>query len=330
MRDFRLIADECVAYFTALEKKEGLSQEAFRQGAVAARAWQALLALPWTDTQAARALFVQMQTHRRYRYWSVHWHYMAEMMNAWHEAEGIAVEPILKATDGGLKEAYEQFGFVVVRQLLAPETALALKVELQRIVAEKGHHAGVFVGLAARSLLFREAIRDPRLLDALEPLLGPEIEFLSDKVVYKSAETDYGSPWHQDWPYWKGAHKLSIWVALDTATPDNGCLKLLPGSHRSVVAHTGEAPEGEGFGHRLEEGKVEEDRAVSVPCGVGDAVFFHDLVLHASHPNRSGQDRYAWIVTYRNADEEDLTYDWAVAAERVRGQNGTMPSNVNE
>lgn len=319
MRDFNPIADECVAYFTAREDELGPSQEAFRQGAVAARSWKELLALPWIDTDSARALFAQMEANRRYRYWSVHWHYMAEMMNAWREAESVAVEPISQATDGGLKEAYEQFGFVVVRQLLTPERAQSLKEEAQRIVVENGHNAGVFVGLAANSPLFREAIRDSRLLDVLEVLLGAELEFLSDKVVYKSSETDYGSPWHQDWPYWKGAHKLSVWVALDAATAENGCLKLLPGSHKSEVDHSGTAPEGEGFGHRLEEGKVDEARAVSVPCAVGDAVFFHDLALHASHPNLSGQDRYAWIVTYRNAREEDLTYDWAVAAERVRG-----------
>ena len=66
--------------------------------------------------------------------------------------------------------------------------------------------------------------------------------------------------------------------------------------------------------------EVDEALSVSAPCDPGDAVFFHDLTLHASHPNVSGQDRYAWIVTYRNAAEEDLTYDWSVAAAVVRGE----------
>ena len=70
----------------------------------------------------------------------------------------------------------------------------------------------------------------------------------------------------------------------------------------------------------MREGAADEAKAVTLPCAVGDAVLFHDLALHASHPNASGQDRYALISTYRSAAEPDLEYDWAVAAEVVRGE----------
>ena len=320
---FAAVAAECVAYFTSRALRNSPSQEAFSQGAAAAQQWQALLSTPWPDRELARTLFAQMNAHRRFRYWSVRWHYMAEALNAWREQEGLDVEPIGTDADGGLKETYAQFGYVLVHALFSEDEVAALKAEALRIVIRKGAHAGVFVGLAAHSSVFAEAVRDPRLLDALEPLIGPDIEFLSDKVVFKSATTDYGSPWHQDWPYWKGAHKLSVWVALEPATKENGCLKLLPGSHKTPAEHEGKAPEGEGFGHRLAQGTVDESLAVSVPCEPGDAVFFHDLTLHASHPNVSGEDRYAWIVTYRSAAEEDLTYDWSVAAAVVRGEKKT-------
>ena len=208
---------------------------------------------------------------------------------------------------------------MVVRGLWSPDDCARYKAEIQRIVTERGHHGGVFVGLAATSPIFREAIRETRLPDALEAAIGLPIEFLSDKVAFKSAETDTGSPWHQDWPYWLGPHKVSVWVALDPATPENGCLKLLPGSHTAVATHDGDAAPGEAFGKRLRPDAVDESRAVTVPCAVGDAVIFHDLTLHASHPNRSGADRWAWIGTYRNAAEPDLDYSWAVARERLRG-----------
>jgi phytanoyl-CoA hydroxylase len=326
---FLTIATDCLEYFEARAAQESPAQAAFLQGADAARQWLALLQLASPDPFAAEALFAQMNTHRHFRSWSVRWHYLAEAMNTWRDEEGLlSMEPIGTEADGGLKATYEQFGYVVVRQLFPPDEVAALKDEILRVVAEKGHHAGVFVGLAATSPVFAEAMRDPRLLDALEPLLGPDIEFLSDKVVYKSADLDYGSPWHQDWPYWKGAHKLSVWVALEAATKENGCLKLLPGSHKSLAEHDGTAKEGEGFGHRLAEDAVDETLAVSLPCEPGDAVFFHDLTLHASHPNTSGQDRYAWIVTYRNAAEEDLTYDWSVAAAIVRGERRTVAAAV--
>ena len=60
------------------------------------------------------------------------------------------------------------------------------------------------MGLAARSPVFQKAVGDARLLDILAGILAPDIEFLSDKVVFKSESTTFASPWHQDWHYWHG------------------------------------------------------------------------------------------------------------------------------
>jgi ectoine hydroxylase-related dioxygenase (phytanoyl-CoA dioxygenase family) len=181
---------------------------------------------------------------------------------------------------------------------------------------------GVVVGLAARSEVFRKAVRDERLVDILEAIQWPNIEFLSDKVVYKDQETEFGSPWHQDWPYWRGTNKISVWVALDDVTADNGALKVLPRSHAEFVAHHGDSSDGYGFGHRLRQGEVDETQAVTAEMEAGGAVFFLDLTLHASHPNRTRADRWVWIPTYRDAQANDPDYSWAVAASVVRGSKG--------
>jgi ectoine hydroxylase-related dioxygenase (phytanoyl-CoA dioxygenase family) len=214
---------------------------------------------------------------------------------------------------------FSRDGFTVACGLWSAEFCTKCKTEIRRLVSEKADHGGVLVGLAAMSPFFAEAIREPRLLDLLETNLGLPLEFLSDKVAYKSADTDFGSPWHQDWPYWEGPHKVSVWIALDPATRENGCLKLIPGSHTALAAHDGAAAPGEAFGRRLSEGAVDESQAVTLECAVGDAVLFHDLTLHASHPNVAKTDRWAWIGTYRNATEPDLNYPWALARERLRG-----------
>jgi phytanoyl-CoA hydroxylase len=215
---------------------------------------------------------------------------------------------------------FDTDGFTIRRGLFTEQEVTGFKQEICRLLETHEAHGGVFVGLAANSPVFRELAGDTRLLDELETILGPNIEFLSDKVVLKSAATDYGSPWHQDWPYWKGIHKVSVWIALDPATPENGCLKLLPGSHRTHAVHDGDAGGTKLFVHRLAPGAVDEDHAAIVPCAPGDAVFFHDLTLHASFPNTTGADRWAMISTYRSASEPDLDYEWSVAARVVRGQ----------
>lgn len=218
-----------------------------------------------------------------------------------------------------LKSEFAENGFACVKGMFTEAEVAGFKQETLRLLETHKARVGVFVGLAANSEIFRALARDPRLLDALEPILGPNIEFLSDKVVFKSATTDFGSPWHQDWPYWEGAHKVSVWIALDPATPENGCLKMLPGSHKQLAIHDGSAPQSEGFDHRLRPDAVDESRAVILPCAPGDAVLFHDLTLHASFPNTSGRDRWSVISTFRSASEPDLDYTWSVAKEIVRG-----------
>jgi len=229
-------------------------------------------------------------------------------------------------------EAFARDGFYIAPSLFSATETRVLKAEIARILEEVRRESeargegdrllasgGVYVGLSARSEKMRQLHRDPRLLDILEAVYAPNIEFLSDKVVYKSEGMDYASPWHQDWPYWHGAHKISVWLALDDATVANGCMKLLPGSHHAPIVHDG-AQEGEHvFGQRLRQGAVDESKAVTAELAAGGAVFFLDLTLHASHPNTAKQDRWAWIGTYRDAQAEDLNYAWAVARAVVRG-----------
>lgn len=225
-----------------------------------------------------------------------------------------------------VRDDFNQTGFAIVPNLFSRDDVQRLKSEciniMETVRKETGSVAGhgVHVGLAARSPVFQEAVADERLLDILSVILAPDIEFLSDKFVFKSELMTFASPWHQDWSYWYGAHKYSIWVALDDATVENGCLKLLPGSHKSAVVHDGDASDGHGFGNRLKPDAVDESQAITAEVEAGGAVFFHDLTLHSSHPNRSGEERWVWIPTYRDAKAEDNEYPWAVAAKVVRGE----------
>ena len=199
-----------------------------------------------------------------------------------------------------LAESFARDGFVVAPNLYSRAEVKVFKEGIQRIVEDVRQEAagegsskamldatGVYVGLAGRSGLFRRAVRDSRLVDILEAIIGPNVEFLSDKVVFKDTERHTASPWHQDWPYWEGTHKISVWVALDDATPENGCLKFMPGSHLGSVVHDGEHAATD---RDLATGCVPETvdgrtTAVTVPIEAGGAVFFHDLTMHSSHPN---------------------------------------------
>lgn len=227
-----------------------------------------------------------------------------------------------------LAAAYARDGFVVLPGVFSREDVSRLKAECRRlldaaIAADPNHGAattGVILGMTAGSAIVKAANADPRLVAPLQAIMGPDIEFLSDKLVFKSNDLGFGSPWHQDWHYWRGQHKVSVWIALDDATPENGCLKMLPGSHHRVVTMNGKG-DGKGFDLRMDPKDVDESKVAVLRAAAGTAVVFHDLALHASFPNTSGADRWALISTYRNAAAPDFAYGWAVARFMVCGEN---------
>lgn len=223
---------------------------------------------------------------------------------------------------GNMEQQFAEKGYVVIEDLFSTEEVRKLKLEVARVLEEvkkeKGAEAvkhGVYVGMSAASALFRQAAAKPELAAVLKKIIGEQVIFLSDKVVFKDSKVDFGSPWHQDYPYWEGSHKFSVWIALDDAARENGCLKILPGSHLKGALHHGEGDnDGNGFSSRLKEEDIDQSQIVDLPASRGTAIVFHDLLFHASYPNQSGKDRVALISTYKDGTQEDPSYEWAKAA----------------
>jgi phytanoyl-CoA hydroxylase len=215
--------------------------------------------------------------------------------------------------DQTLQQHYERKGYVMLDNIFTEEQVQLLKKEIKRIL-EQGEDMqcrvevdqkklikqGVFIGLARISSMFREVVHDIKIKDVLKQLLGNPVNFTDDKIVFKDAEKDFGSPWHQDWQYWKGSHKVSVWIALDKATPENGCLKVVPGSHKKRIDH--KELTGDGFTKWVLPDNIKDSEVEALPVEPGSAIILHDLLLHASYPNKSGHDRWAFIPTYTDVD----------------------------
>jgi phytanoyl-CoA hydroxylase len=211
---------------------------------------------------------------------------------------------------------YEQEGYVVVPNLLDAELAQAWKSILKQRLAEEGkldEPSGVRVWMSDQMDPFtRSRVLDTKIGQILQQLIGPNIEFLSVKAVFKNAKTTFNSPWHQDWFYWQGSNKISIWIALDDATPENGCLRMIPGTHRQLFEMT-MVEDGPGFNRQVSDEALHGLPIETLPVRRGDAVFFHDLALHGSTPNINGADRWSAIATYRDAGQQDDSTVWRTA-----------------
>ncbi|MBM3265746.1 MAG: phytanoyl-CoA dioxygenase family protein [candidate division Zixibacteria bacterium] len=218
--------------------------------------------------------------------------------------------PAVQTVSETEKAFFEKNGYLIVRAVFTSAEMAECKQAARETIEQKTGPSGVYVWWCDEiPPLFERISCDPRLVAILNPLLGPEIEFLSAKPVHKSAAITFASPWHQDRAYWGGAPKYSIWIALEEATEENGCLRVIPGSHREFLGHAN-VSDHNGFNNRVREEELKDAHVVDAPMHIGDILVFHDCLLHSSYPNRSGQDRWCFIPTYRNAAVPDVSTTW--------------------
>ena len=151
-----------------------------------------------------------------------------------------------------------------------------------------------------KSEIFHQLLFHPPLLSIVACLIGPNIQLFHDQALYKPAQIGGPVPWHQDNGYWQcePANLVSIWLALDDADTENGCMNVIPGSHlvepsdHSRAKHSGQDLPA------LLSVDVNEDYGVSVPLKSGFGMVHHCLTLHQTNPNGSDRDRRAIVIHY--------------------------------
>ena len=213
-------------------------------------------------------------------------------------------------TDAQIRE-YHANGFVVVQGLYEPEECVEYKRVVREMLADEFEKitSGVRVWMAPTiHPTILKLMVEPNITAMLNQVVGPDLEFLSAKAVFKTANVKFGSPWHQDWFYWGGPTKVSVWIALDDATPENGCLRFAEGTHTKVLPKS--RGEGNAFTEQFGEETVAEYKKVDIRVKRGDAVIFHDLAAHASYENKLGTDRWSFISTYRSGAVLDDAKVW--------------------
>lgn len=156
-------------------------------------------------------------------------------------------------------------------------------------------------------------MRNPKILDAVESHIGPEI-FANPvyNVRPKVPRVAAGAvPWHQDKSYWPDANAnpvITVWIPLVDSTHENGCLHVIPRTHkRRAVKHGAETYSGTGYleihSDYLQEHKRE---IIALPMAAGSAVFFNDRLIHSSTPNNSHSVRWSLDLRYQPRDQDPM------------------------
>ncbi len=178
------------------------------------------------------------------------------------------------------------------------------KVEASGITAmHKIHHVSCYCPE------FLDRVRDPRLTDPIVDLLGPDILGLNNLYIWKSPKIGLGFPWHQDKWYFNHQYKTEMtvgtWTAIDDADRDNGCLYVIPGSHKHGIYEHVDVEGSRQAEFKLAQGAKDED-GVAVEAPKGTVVFFNNQLLHKSTDNHSQRFRRCNVAHYISAKAERL------------------------
>ena len=150
-------------------------------------------------------------------------------------------------------------------------------------------------------------VRNPRFLDIVEALIGPDIQLVHYQGLYKPERSGGEVIWHQDDTYWPsdapGVGSVSLWVPLDDATTENGCMWYVPGSHGRLLPHVRRwsPEERKGFYYGiadLPDGMAA--RAVPAAVKAGGIAIHSGGLVHCSRPNRSERPRRALASHFIN------------------------------
>ena len=232
------------------------------------------------------------------------------------------------------KTDYDRNGFVVIPNMLSQEDCDRLLVEAAEI--SRGNR-GAVRGIAklpdnldhtevlsryltvqfphkASELIRDEFIANPAIAKVLSHLIGPNVKCMQSMLFIKPSGKP-GQAWHQDEHFipTRDRSLAGVWLALDDATIENGCLWVRPGSHADGVIYD-TAPHGSAdfdSGNHLTGTPDDADMGIPVEVKRGTAVIFNGYLHHRSLPNRApaGTFRRALVNHYMSANSM-LPWDW--------------------
>ena len=200
-------------------------------------------------------------------------------------------------------EAYQTRGYHLPVDALSDDEVVACRRQLEAYEVKTG---GPIQGEMRHKshLVFpwiNDLMRHPRVLDAVEDILGPNLLVWSTSFFIKEARDPGFVSWHQDATYWglSSPDVCTAWIALSPANKISGCMKFIPGTHKKQVEHADTFHE-DNLLTRGQEIAVEVDelKAIYAELKPGQASLHHVLLFHGSAPNQSDDRRIGLAVRY--------------------------------
>jgi hypothetical protein len=220
---------------------------------------------------------------------------------------------------------FHRDGYVCPVPVMPAAEALALRKQLEAVEANQGGKLQA-VQRSRAFLLFKwldDLIRDPRVLDPIEQLIGPDILCWSTIFWIKEAGSRSFVSWHQDNTYWGLSSRsvVTAWFAISDASVAAGCMSVLPGSHLGrALKHEDTYDEDNMLTRGQAIREIDESRAASMPLKAGEMSIHNYCLAHGSGPNVTDDRRIGVSMHFMPPQTKQVVASWDCAAV-VRGED---------
>ena len=200
------------------------------------------------------------------------------------------VVDIVRSMAGNSEEfnhAYIDQGHIGIREMKPSQKIENIEDEMSKVF--RLHQTGIF----------NEFIKRDDLLNIVEDILGKNIDCFLSQFIFKNPGA-WGQPWHQDSSYFPfdRAPQVGAWLATSAATKENGCLVILPGSHKEVIhEHLPDDRPGSNYGY-TEIKDHDFKKEMPLFLNTGDLLLFHSFLMHKSYDNKSNNRRTAMVYHF--------------------------------
>ena len=190
---------------------------------------------------------------------------------------------------------YHEKGYVVPDYRLPEATLERIRADHDVLLAKYPEFRDTCSALLNYDLGFLNYARDPAILDMAEQVIGPDICLWNMSYIAKPALNGKKTPYHQDGEYWpiQPLATCTVWIAIDEATEENGCLKYIPGSHKDnrLMAHEVKPDADYTLNRELAKSEYDESLAENLILPAGGMALHDVYIAHGSEENRSAKPR---------------------------------------
>lgn len=240
-------------------------------------------------------------------------------------------------TPSALRSQYEREGYVIVRDAVDADLVQEARSHIEWLLRQNPDTQPEKLDkeLMTDDPFWVRLVADERLLDIAEQFIGPDIALFASHYIAKPPFKGQAVLWHQDGSYWplEPMEVITFWLAVDDSTPENGCLRVIPGTHTLDLQEMKARTDVESvLESSIDDAFVDEARAVDLVLQPGDISIHHPNIIHGSNANTSPNWRRGLTIRYIPSSTRILTENddgsWP-SAFLLRGEPAPGVNNYN-